>query len=350
MSTNPAQRPDGSTALWQRTTVQSPTLPTPTDVVSVRDVAFITNAHRFQTLNMYLPLTADSRTLVGTPATEIPAGRSVPTWVHLHGGAWRDPNLTATSIEPAVAHAFRNHQHPSAPRAIVTLNYSLSRFPDHPTAPYDPIRDNHTDIAREAIHPQQISDVLHGFTLLTKLGLTDDSFVLSGHSAGAFLAFATYVRAPSAYGLDYLAEAPLPASIIGLNGLYSLATLVIQNGLGALHKHLRDDYEIFLSNAFGADQRRWNDVAPAAITSELLRERVTSGRFPRSVVLEQSADDQLVPVTQRDTLVSALRGDSRIDVTIGDHLHGSHALPWEHGDQMWAAVSAAIQKLSPAKP
>ena len=210
MRSGTARHTDGSEALWGRLEVRSPTRPTATSCVAARDIAFIENAHRFQTLNIYLPATSANLELIGRPVAELPhsADDFASSLVHIHGGAWRDPNLTAASIEPSVAHAFAEPRPNDTLAAISSINYSISPFPTHPTEPYDPIRDNHTDIAREAIHPQQFSDVLHGFALLRDLGLRDDSYLLSGHSAGAFLAFGAFLRPPAAYGLPYLPEAP----------------------------------------------------------------------------------------------------------------------------------------------
>src|SRR5439155_11956886 len=103
--------------------------------------------------------------------------------------------------------------------------------------------------------------VLHGLALLRSFGLTDGSYILSGHSCGACLSFQALMQPPGHYGLDYLPEAPRPAAQLGLNGLYDLPALVHE--LGPSHEHLGDDYELFLSNAFGTDQDRWPAVSPA---------------------------------------------------------------------------------------
>ena len=120
--------------------------------------------------------------------------------MHVHGGAWRDPRLTSASIEPAVACAFSGEG--LAPvAAIASLNYTVSpfgypapAFMANPPVPYDAIKDNHTDLAREAVHPQHVSDALHGLALLGSLGLTSGSYVLSGHSAGACLALQSVLQ------------------------------------------------------------------------------------------------------------------------------------------------------------
>ncbi len=191
--------------------------------------------------------------LVGTPANALPPPGSPPFppryLVHLHGGAWRDPHLTCTSIEPAVAHAFDSGT--SAPISLIaSINYTVSQFPTHLSLPYDSIGDNHSDPARDAVHPQHVSDVLQALALLRSFGLTDHSYVLSGHSAGACIAFQSILQSPQYYGLSTANDAPCPAAILGLNGLYDLPDLVY--ALGASHEHLRDEYERMLSNAFAA--------------------------------------------------------------------------------------------------
>jgi hypothetical protein len=45
------------------------------------------------------------------------------------------------------------------------------------------------------------------------------------------------------------------SSVLGLNGLYDLPALV--HGLGARHEHLRAEYAMLLSNAFGANRDDW---------------------------------------------------------------------------------------------
>ncbi len=77
----------------------------------------------------------------------------------------------------------------------------------NPPVPYDAIKDNHTDLAREAVHPQHVSDVLHGLALLGSLGLASGSYILSGHSCGACLAFQSVLQPPRHYSLGYLPDA-----------------------------------------------------------------------------------------------------------------------------------------------
>jgi kynurenine formamidase len=160
---------------------------------------------------------------------------------------------------------------PTPVTAIASLDYTVSQF-NYPAPPfmahapvrYDAIKDNHTDLAREAVHPQDVSDVLHGLALLGSLGLTSGSYVLAGHSCGACLAFQSVLQPPRHYGLGYLPGPPCPAALLGLDGLYDLPALATADGLGASHAHLRDDYEIVLSRSYLPQERVSRAGPPAA--------------------------------------------------------------------------------------
>lgn len=255
---------------WQIEDVTSPQIDHPVSVVVARDIPYYANSNRLQTLSLYLPNTAETLPLVGTAANALPKpsspSPSLRYFVHIHGGAWRDPQLTSRSIEPTVAHAFTGGT--SSPiSGIASINYTVSQFPTHPALPYYSIGDNHSDPARDAVHPQHVSDVLQAFALLRSFGLTDHSYILSGHSAGACIAFQSILQSPQFYGLSSTSDAPCPAAIVGLNGLYDLPDLVY--ALGASHEHLRDEYEKMLSNAFGAEKTGGRLQARLASTQQI---------------------------------------------------------------------------------
>jgi len=126
--------------------------------------------------------------------------------------------------------------------------------PTRPTLPHATATD-HADPAREAVHPHYVSDVLHGLALLRSLGLSDGSYLLSGHSAGACIAAQAVLVSRRHHGLGHLPEPPRSAALLGVNGLYDLPALV--DGLAAPHAQLRDEYERLLSFAFGADRAGW---------------------------------------------------------------------------------------------
>jgi kynurenine formamidase len=318
---------------WQLAKVTSPHLDHPVSVVAAQNIPYLPNANRFQNLSIYLPKTAETSSLIGTPANSLPnldTPSVLPRYhVHIHGGAWRDPQLTSKSIEPTVAHAFSTTDVLDQIVAVASINYTVSQFPTHPTLAYDAIKDNHSDPAREATHPQHVSDVLHGLALLRSFGLTHQSYILSGHSCGASLLFQDILQSPRHYGLENFPDAPCPAALLGLNGLYDFPELV--NGLGASHEHLRDDYEMLLSNAFGADKGKWPAASPARFDPAEIAERVRESEAPQLVVLDQSTEDQLVPMNQRERLEATLGKVSGLRVVEGHRCTGKHAAPWEQG-------------------
>lgn len=346
---------DAGKARWRQTEVASPLLDRPIPVIAAKDIPYIANANRFQNLSIYLPRTPETIGLVGAPVTSLPGAGSpsrLPRYlVHIHGGAWRDPRLTSASIEPAVAHAFSGEK-PTPVSAIASLNYTLSPF-DYPAppfmadrlAPYDAIKDNHIDLAREAAHPQHVSDALHGLDLLASLGLTSGSYILSGHSCGACLAFQSVLPPPRHYGLGHLPEPPCPAALLGLNGLYDLPALATADGLGPSHAHLRDDYEMLLSRAFGMAKDAWRDASPAGFDPAGIAERIREGNVPRLAVLDQSTEDQLVPMNQKDRLTANLAKATGLRVAQGHRLTGRHATPWEQGIMIYESVLDTLQFL-----
>jgi hypothetical protein len=137
-----------------------------------------------------------------------------------------------------------------------------------------------------------------------------------------------------------------PAAVLGLNGLYDLPALV--HGLGAAHDLLSSDYKIMLSNAFGPDEGRWSAASPAQFDTAQIAERVRNGEAPRLVVLDQSDDDQLVPMTQRDRIETNLSKVDGLSVVVGNRCTGKHAAPWQQGFMIWDSVCDAIQALSDA--
>ena len=98
-------------------------------------------------------------------------------------------------------------------------------------------------------------------------------------------------------------------------------------GLGESHAHLRDDCEMFLSNAFGADQRAWPAASPARFDPAEVAEQVREGNAPRLVVLEQSVEDQLVPTRWRELLTANLSEVDDTRVVEGRRCTGKHAAP-----------------------
>ncbi len=334
-----------SEVLWQSVDVTSPRLSGPVTVIAAVGIPYVSAANRLQDLNIYLPDTPEARSLIGTPARSLPGqtNADVPRYfVHVHGGAWRDPQLTAASVEPTVAHAFSSPGSTSHINVIVSINYTLSPYPTHPTLPYDPVKNHHSDPSREAVHPQHVRDVLNGLLFLKSFGLADQSYILSGHSCGACIAFQAILQSPAVYGSD-MTDAPCPAAIVGLNGLYDLPALV--NGLGASHEHLRVEYGMLLSNAFGKDETIWAVASPARFDPIAIAKRVREGLAPRFILLDESTEDQLVPMNQLDRFKAELSKSRGLSVIKGTRCTGKHAAPWEQGLMMWESLQDILTHL-----
>ena len=334
---------------WTLAQVTSPHVTNPVVVIAAKDIPYVTNGNRFQTLSIYLPKTPETSRLIGTPATSLPTstspGSSLPRHhVHIHGGAWRDLFLTSASIEPTVVCAFAaSHSSAGTIDAIVSLNYTLSPFPTHPTAPYDPGKGDHGQPEREATHPAHVRDVLTAFSFLTKYGLKSGGYILTGHSAGACLAFQATLQQPQHWGLTELPAPPQPAAILGFNGLYDLPALV--HGLGPSHEGLRNVYEMLQSIAFGGDQNTWGIASPAYFDPEEIEKRIQDGYIPQLVLLDQSAEDQLVPMNQLERLEASLKRVNGLQVVRGKRCTGRHAAPWEQGNVIWESVEDVLSLL-----
>lgn len=155
--------------------------------------------------------------------------------------------------------------------------------------------------------------------------------------------FQAILQSPRHHGLGAAPEAPRAAALLGLNGLYDLPALV--DGLGPSHEHLRDEYKMLLSNAFGPDRSRWATASPSRFDPAAIGERVEQGDAPGLVLLDQSSDDQLVPMNQRERTEAHLRLAGVPRVITGHRCTGSHAAPWEQGHMLWESVLDALALL-----
>ena len=336
---------DRATPVWKAADVRAPGLQAPVPVVVAHGVPYFEGANRLQTLSLYMPATTATRSLEGEGVTSLPGSGSdrAPSYqVHVHGGAWRDPMTDARSIEAAVALTFAD---PDATpiRAVASLNYTLTQFPNHPVAPYSAEADGHADPARESVHPRHVADVYAGLEMLRSLGLTDGSYILTGHSCGACIAFQAALAHPATFGLTGVNEPPVPAAVVGINGLYDLPGLVL--GLGPSHEVNSHDYRVMLNNAYGPDDRVWAQASPARLDSKAIEARIRSGRAPALAWLAQSPDDQLVPMSQLERLADNLKKVNGLRLEIGT-CSGKHATPWQTGLAIQEAARDALRLLS----
>ncbi|KFY86757.1 hypothetical protein V500_07415 [Pseudogymnoascus sp. VKM F-4518 (FW-2643)] len=162
--------------------------------------------------------------------------------VYIHGGAWRDPLVTSTSLLPALSHL---SPFPATAQiaGYASLSYRLSPYPTHPSSPSTPV-----DPSRSAKHPDHLDDVTTGLLWLEKRYGIDGRYVLVGHSCGATLAFQIPEMGRGGE------RVPRPRCIVGSEGIYDLPALVERNQ----HPFYRE----FVVSAFGDDEATWAAASP----------------------------------------------------------------------------------------
>ncbi|QIX02348.1 hypothetical protein AMS68_007865 [Peltaster fructicola] len=238
--------------------------------------------------------------------------------IYIHGGAWRDPAIDASSFDKVqsllledscIAHV----------AGLASINYRLSPYPSHSSDPSNP-----ADPARNAHHPDHINDVLAAILFLQDEYHFEDRYILVGHSCGATLALQVAMKRywGKQYESSYATELNVvpPVAIVGVDGIYDIPALL---------ETYRDEpaYLHFVTSAFGADKTVWHAVSPA--NADLSQ----SWQDGRLVSLVHSLDDELLDVDQRDRLEKALKkqdwtadGEKRIVI------HDLHGL--KH-DELW---------------
>lgn len=250
----------------------------------------------------------------------------------LHGGAWRDPRATFDEAQPTITALLGGDpRHALLPRAssrlagVASLNYRLS---PHPSFAQDP-RTTPALARRAARHPDHLADVLAGLRFLQRTFGFGADYVLSGHSAGAFLSYQVLLGPaclPPAGGPNKEGggdggyeydDVELPAAAVGFEGIYDLAGLDARRG---------GSYASFMAPAFGLPGDGWDAASPA-----------TAGgggpgfgpggnwrRGPRLAVLAHSPDDELVDVAECDAMEARLRRDGVANVRVFRDLRGGH--------------------------
>ncbi|KAF2176427.1 hypothetical protein K469DRAFT_742922 [Zopfia rhizophila CBS 207.26] len=264
---------DSKKTIWQLAEISSPHLPKPVEVIAAKDIPHTPSANRLQTLHVYLPKNENTLALLNRSVASIPT--------------------SANSTSPQYQ------------------------------------RDRHSNPSREARHPQHLRDVLSGFALLWELASMDGSYVLTGHSAGACLSMQLVLQAPEHFGLNVQAP-PCPAGAAGLNGLYDLPALV--HGLGDSYAHLSAEYASLQGQAFGTDESAWASAIPALFDARVIEGHVKVGKAPKLVLINQSTEDQLVPMNQAERLEARSKGVKGMTVV-------------REGVMIWETVSDVLAML-----
>ncbi|EXJ86495.1 hypothetical protein A1O3_03446 [Capronia epimyces CBS 606.96] len=311
-------------------------------------------SHDLQELLVWLPAQRP-------PSESCESCESSRFWIILvHGGAWRDPTITHLNFaEPAVSillspsspvSSILKTQHRSL--AIASLSYRLSPHPSHPqdceTTPETSLRN--------ARHPDHIDDVCAGLALLKDMyGLTEQNYMLVGHSCGATLAFQALLRSRSRSGPGSDTLFPSPGALVGLAGIYDLR-LLLDNHKDGLYG---DIYTSFIEGAFGKRMDDWDRASPTHFSES----DMYSGR---TVLLVAARGDELVEPEQRDAMRRTVLGPEAMDLPVEEKssagesesafsfehkgcryaqmsVDGGHDDMWLVGQRIVAAIERALQ-------
>ncbi|OJD22104.1 hypothetical protein ACJ73_06552 [Blastomyces percursus] len=313
---------------------------TTSNMVSRLGSEFSRESHRYgqesilQGISVYYP----------RPLSQTSPSSSV--WIiYIHGGAWRDPEITSTSLEPTLEALVSNYgpQILQGVAAFASIDYRLTA---HPKFPQDPSTTEPTHL-RSAKHPDHLNDVQNAIAYLQDKFQFGERYILVGHSCGATLAFqAVMGSALSAGRTGSGTTGPnikLPIAIVGVEGIYDL-------------RALRDTfkkfpvYQEFIEAPFGSDENVWDGVSPAKVEGQKgIEGRWVNGRL---ATLAHSEADELVDIGQLRAMSKMLemwrargsQGPTR-NVLLLDDLKGGHDEIWSKGDALAQVIVKAISEL-----
>lgn len=242
---------------------------------------------------------------------------------YIHGGAWRDPTISAKSFDQAL-YLLLDHPITDCIAGFASINYRLSPYPSHATCPSLP-----DDDSRNAQHPDHIEDVLTALAFLQDEYGFEKRYLLVGHSCGATLAFQVTMAKWQAQGSAHLS---MPQGVLGLEGIYN--PVALRNS----HKDI-PVYQEILDNAFGSEDN-WDGVSP---TSADFSKSWANGKL---TVLAHSINDELVDQEQLDRMAARLKecaGSGRRDLILS--LKGKHDDVWRQGWELAQSIVTALQHL-----
>lgn len=342
-----------------------------------REIPYVQNGNALQKLTLHIPFSAlpspsPSVTLADLRDASTDA-KSPPLWlIYIHGGAWRDPSIDASSFDIAAARIF-DADKPSPGKCsriagIACLNYTLSPHPHKPSTSAKQAE------ARNAVYPMHLFDVLNALQFLKREVLPPQtSVILAGHSCGAFLAAQVVMSTSLARSPELMlrispdvvppmtpGEIPPVVAIVLLNPLLSLP-LMTSPPEGSEHDLLSEVYTEIVHGAFGPQPDFHEMVSPG---NDAARE--WAGRpweEGRVVVLAQSGQDELVGMEQRDALIAGLGctvpiegGDGeegRVQtfdggrkVLVVERARGEHDSMWFNGEQIRDYVVRLLERLN----
>ncbi|EEQ90396.2 arylformamidase [Blastomyces dermatitidis ER-3] len=272
---------------------------------------------------------------------------SSSVWIiYIHGGAWRDPEITSASLEPTLGALVSNYdpQILQGVAAFASIDYRLTA---HPKFPQDPSTTEPTHL-RSATHPDQLNDVQKAIAYLQAKFQFGERYILVGHSCGATLAFQAVMGSVLSVGTTGSGtpgqNMKLPITIVGVEGIYDLRALRDN------FKHL-PVYQEFIEATFGSDENVWDGLSPAQVEGQQgIEGGWVNGRL---AVLAHSKADELVDIGQLRAMAKVLdmwraagsQGRSR-NVLLLDDLKGAHDEIWSKGDALAQVIVKAISELN----
>ncbi|KKZ57998.1 hypothetical protein EMCG_05550 [[Emmonsia] crescens] len=309
-------------------------------MTSLRGLEFLRESHRYgqesilQDISVYYP----------RPLSQTSSSSSV--WIiYIHGGAWRDPEITSASLEPTLGALVSNYdpQILVGVAAFASIDYRLTA---HPNFPQDLTATEPTDL-RSATHPDHLNDVQNAIVYLQDKYGFGERYILVGHSCGATLAFQTVmgrVLNDGAKGNESPeAKIELPIAIVGVEGIYDLRSL-----RDTFKEYLI--YQEFIEAAFGSDENIWDGASPAKVEGQAgIEGGWVNGRL---AVLAHSEADELSDMGQLRAMAKMIerwkaadtQGPTR-NFLLLDGLKGAHDEIWSKGDELAQVIAKTISEL-----
>ncbi|KAI9768327.1 MAG: hypothetical protein M1840_004935 [Geoglossum simile] len=253
-------------------------------------------------------------------------------WViYIHGGAWRDPDISAESFGPALSLLLEGQRKDDI-AGFASINYRLSPYSHHTTSP-----SSSDDPSRSAKHPDHIRDVFAALHFLQQQYGFEERYLLAGHSCGATLAFQIAMGRWDWTSSDM--EITLPLGILGLEGIYDFVNF---------RNHHRNipAYQNILEGAFGRSEDTWVEASPS------------SGDYGKSwpngrlALIIHSLEDELVEKEQATLMDQTLRrggaaGERNTRANVFRFLKaGKHDEIWECGTALAAMIEQAVGLLA----
>jgi acetyl esterase/lipase len=169
--------------------------------------------------------------------------------------------------------------------------------------------------------------------------LTEDNYILVGHSCGATLAFQALQRSCDSNAF------PAPKAVVGLAGIYDICLLFENHRDGPY----ADIYASFIEGAFGPDRKEWARVSPTHFAA--------SNMYAGRVILLVTADDDVMLEPQQREVMrrTVLSSHGTVERDLEDEtneleaciysemaVRGGHDEMWLHGENMVAAIRKVL--------